>query len=168
MGAYMASSRIRPPILSLRSIMPSQSGHSGGSPTAALPREEPVPSVRDVIERRELLINRRLRLLDLEKIPRYLAAFAIRCRSYVSQNVAASWCLSDPHGDLLTVLLGIIPPERQADVVVLDLADVAYPVGLNPLDVTLGRDPNKAVENLLLIFSHIWTRFGLRAWRYIC
>ena len=92
------------------------------------------------------------------EIPRALVALRDQVRE-LRQPSRGGLVVLDPHGDLLAVLLGIIPPQRQADVVVLDLADVAYPVGLNPLDVTLGRDRDKAVENLLLIFSHIWTRY---------
>lgn len=67
--------------------------------------------------------------------------------------------LIDPHGDLAQAFLGLVPPHRQDDVVLVDLADTAYPIALNPLDVTLGRERDKAVENLLLVFAHIWARF---------
>ncbi|HZC04440.1 MAG TPA: type IV secretion system DNA-binding domain-containing protein, partial [Ktedonobacterales bacterium] len=65
----------------------------------------------------------------------------------------------DPHGDLVAQLLGVIPPARRDDVILVDLADVAYPVALNPLDALLGRDRDKAVESLLQILSQIWARF---------
>ncbi len=65
----------------------------------------------------------------------------------------------DPHGDLVAHLLGVIPPARRDDVLLVDLADVAYPVALNPLDALLGRDRDKAVESLLQILSQIWARF---------
>jgi hypothetical protein len=65
----------------------------------------------------------------------------------------------DPHGDLVAHLLGVIPPARRDDVILVDLADVAYPVALNPLDALLGRDRDKAVESLLRILSQIWARF---------
>jgi hypothetical protein len=65
----------------------------------------------------------------------------------------------DPHGDLVAALLGLVPPAARERVVLVDLADTAYPVALNPLDVVLGRDRDKAVESLLQILSQIWARF---------
>ncbi len=41
-------------------------------------------------------------------------------------------------------------------VTLVDLADRDYPVGINPLDATLGRDRDKAIDNLLVIFEKIW------------
>jgi hypothetical protein len=45
-------------------------------------------------------------------------------------------CLVDPHGDLFRSLLGKIPADRVADVVILDPTDVEYPLGLNMLECT--------------------------------
>lgn len=45
-------------------------------------------------------------------------------------------CLVDPHGDLFQSLLGKIPADRVADVVVLDPTDEEYPLGLNMLECT--------------------------------
>jgi len=42
----------------------------------------------------------------------------------------------EPHGDLIATLAGLVPGARQDDVVVVDLANTAYPVGINPLDMT--------------------------------
>ena len=64
--------------------------------------------------------------------------------------------LLDPHGDLAGALLQSVPTARRADVLVLDLADTDYPFGLNPLDVTLGRTRDKACEDLMAVFAHIW------------
>ncbi|MBA3822285.1 MAG: type IV secretion system DNA-binding domain-containing protein [Ktedonobacterales bacterium] len=66
--------------------------------------------------------------------------------------------LVDPHGDLAQQMLGAIPPSRQGDVILLDLADTEHPPAINPLDVTLGRNRDKAVENLLVIFADIWDK----------
>jgi hypothetical protein len=62
----------------------------------------------------------------------------------------------EPHGELIETLAGLIPPTRRDDVVLLDAADRAYPPGINPLDATLGRDRDKAVDNLITIFERIW------------
>jgi hypothetical protein len=64
--------------------------------------------------------------------------------------------LIDPHGDLSEHVLARVPPERSDDVVWIDLSNPAYSVGLNPLDVTLGRGRDKAVADLLHTLSHIW------------
>jgi late competence protein required for DNA uptake (superfamily II DNA/RNA helicase) len=40
-------------------------------------------------------------------------------------------CLLDPHGDLTLDVLGRVPEERLADVILLDLLDSRYPFGLN-------------------------------------
>jgi len=65
----------------------------------------------------------------------------------------------DPHGDLVIRLLGCVPAARREEVVLVDLADTAFPVALNPLDALLGRDRDKAVESLLHILAQIWARF---------
>ncbi len=62
----------------------------------------------------------------------------------------------EPHRELIETLAGLIPPARLDDVVLVDVADRAYPPGINPLDVTLGRDRDKAVDNLITIFERIW------------
>jgi hypothetical protein len=64
--------------------------------------------------------------------------------------------LIDPHGDLCDHLLSQVPLERMDDVVVIDLADPDTVIGLNPLDVTLGRSRDKTVADLIKTFSHIW------------
>jgi DNA helicase HerA-like ATPase len=63
----------------------------------------------------------------------------------------------EPHRELIETLTGLIPPARQDDVVLLDVADMAYPPGINPLDATLGRNRDKAVDNLITIFERIWS-----------
>jgi hypothetical protein len=69
----------------------------------------------------------------------------------------------EPHLELIESLMGLIPPSRQDDVVLVDIADMAYPPGINPLDATLGRDRDKAVDNLITIFERIWsTSWGPR------
>ena len=63
----------------------------------------------------------------------------------------------EPHRELVEALTGLIPPARQDDVVLVDVADMAYPPGINPLDATLGRNRDKAVDNLITIFERIWS-----------
>lgn len=68
-------------------------------------------------------------------------------------------CLLDPHGDLVDAVLARVPPDREADVVLLDLADDGYPFGLNLFecaDLTdrklVGRVATQAVE----VFEKLW------------
>jgi len=63
----------------------------------------------------------------------------------------------EPHGDFATTLAGRIPPSLAERVVLIDLADTAHPPGINPLDMALGRDRDKAVDNLLVTFKAIWS-----------
>lgn len=64
--------------------------------------------------------------------------------------------LLDPHGDLVDLLVQSMPSSRIGQVVLIDLADIEYPIGFNPLDASLGRSRDKAVENLLAIFADVW------------
>jgi hypothetical protein len=69
----------------------------------------------------------------------------------------------EPHRELIEALIGLMPPARQDDVVLVDGADLAYPPGINPLDATLGRNRDKTVDNLITIFERIWsTSWGPR------
>lgn len=69
----------------------------------------------------------------------------------------------EPHGDLIARLLGSIPASRQDDVVVIDLAATDFPVGINPLDMSLGRSRDKAVDNLVQMGEAQWrTSWGPR------
>ena len=65
----------------------------------------------------------------------------------------------DPHHDLIEDLLGIIPPERVNDVLLLDFTDTDYPVGLNPLDASMGFTRDQAVSNLMSCFERVWSEF---------
>jgi hypothetical protein len=64
--------------------------------------------------------------------------------------------LIDPYGDLCEDALKIVPPGRVEDVILVDLSDSMASIGLNPLDVTLGRGRDKTISNLLKILAHIW------------
>lgn len=64
--------------------------------------------------------------------------------------------LIDPYGDLCDDVLKIVPLHRVEDVVLIDLADSTASIGLNPLDVTLGRGRDKTISDLLKMLAHIW------------
>jgi hypothetical protein len=67
--------------------------------------------------------------------------------------------LIDPHGDLAEAVLALVPEDRREDTFLVDLGDREYPIGLNLLDTTLFPDRDKAVSNLIAVFSQIWKNF---------
>jgi hypothetical protein len=67
----------------------------------------------------------------------------------------------DPHGDLIHHLLqSSIPPEREDDVVVWDVANVDYPPPLNLLRVPPALDRNLAASEVLDIFERTYDEFA--------
>jgi hypothetical protein len=67
--------------------------------------------------------------------------------------------LIDPHGDLFHLVLASLPPNRRADLVVIDPSDEQHLVGLNPLD--FGGAPNltrvnRVTNDLLDIFEELF------------
>jgi hypothetical protein len=91
-------------------------------------------------------------------------------KSTLFQHLAQALCLAragmdevtrpglafiEPHGDVVRALCGLLPPAEQDNVVLVDLADGDYPVGINPLDM-VGRDRDKAVDTLITLSEHLW------------
>lgn len=82
----------------------------------------------------------------------------------ITQDIAAGHpvIVIDPKGDLVADVLDRVPADREADVVVLDAADDARPVGLNPL-AGLGRDRELVVEQTVGTFRRIFhSSWGVR------
>ncbi|EFH88884.1 type IV secretory system conjugative DNA transfer family protein [Ktedonobacter racemifer] len=75
-------------------------------------------------------------------------------------------CVIEPHGDLIEDLLGLLPPEREEEVVLIDLHQQGFPPGINPLDatqVTSLEEADLIVSHLLTTFKGIWsTAWGPR------
>jgi hypothetical protein len=68
--------------------------------------------------------------------------------------------LVDPHSDLARQALGLVPPDRQTDVVYLDIGRaLTRPFGLNLLDIGLGWTRDQLVENALRVFRHEFDNF---------
>jgi Type IV secretion-system coupling protein DNA-binding domain len=81
----------------------------------------------------------------------------------VMQEGERGFFLLDPHGDLAQDVLRVVPESLHDKVVLIDLGDLDFCIGLNPLDVTLGRDRDLVVSALISVFSHIWkTSWGPR------
>lgn len=67
--------------------------------------------------------------------------------------------LVDPHRDLASAALGLVPRNRQADIVYLDIANRRRPFGINLLDAGLGWDRDQATANALRIFRREFDGF---------
>jgi hypothetical protein len=67
-------------------------------------------------------------------------------------------CFIDPHGSDILDVLAAIPPERYADVIYFDPADLSRPFSLNFLEYDLARPEQKTfiVNELLMIFKRLY------------
>ena len=68
--------------------------------------------------------------------------------------------LLDPHGDLVDRVLGIIPPERVGDVVLLDPADEEFSVGFNILSAHSDWERTLLASDLVSVFQRLSTSWG--------
>lgn len=65
-------------------------------------------------------------------------------------------CLIDPHGDLARDVLSLVPPEREADVLFLDLSDAAFPPAIGLLDARDEWEERLLVSDLLSILRRLF------------
>lgn len=66
----------------------------------------------------------------------------------------------DPHGDLIDRILGNIPPERVADVILLDPSDEEYSIGFNILSAHSELEKNLLASDLVSVFQRLSTSWG--------
>ena len=66
----------------------------------------------------------------------------------------------DPHGDLVDKILGIIPPNRISDVVLVDPSDEQYSVGFNILSAHSDLEKNLLASDLIAVFERLSTSWG--------
>lgn len=66
----------------------------------------------------------------------------------------------DPHGDLIDRILGCIPPERVADVVLFDAADEAYSIGFNILTAHSDLEKTLLASDLISVFQRLSSSWG--------
>ncbi len=66
----------------------------------------------------------------------------------------------DPHGDLIERILGIIPPERIDDVVLVDASDEEFSVGFNILSAHSDFEKNLLASDLVSVFARLSTSWG--------
>jgi hypothetical protein len=117
----------------------------------------PVHLAPELLRRHELLVgkSRKGKSALLGARWRQLAALP-----EITEAPRPTVVLVDPHSDLAGAALGLVPAGRQADVVCLDVGRARQrPFGLNLLDVGLGWDRDRLVENALLLFRHEFDQF---------
>jgi hypothetical protein len=66
----------------------------------------------------------------------------------------------DPHGDLVDKVLGIIPAERIADVVLVDPSDEEYSIGFNILSAHSDLEKNLLASDLVSVFERLSSTWG--------
>jgi hypothetical protein len=66
----------------------------------------------------------------------------------------------DPHGDLVDKILGIIPPKRIEEVVLLDPSDEEYAVGFNILSAHSDHEKTLLASDLVSVFQRLSTSWG--------
>ena len=83
-------------------------------------------------------------------------------RASTESTGAPGLAFIEPHGDVVHALCGLLPASEWDNVVLVDLANTDYPVGINPLDM-VGKDRDKVVDNLITIAEHLWaSSYGSR------
>jgi hypothetical protein len=85
----------------------------------------------------------------------HLAQALCLMRADMDEATRPGLAFIEPHGDVTHALCGLLPPAERDNVVLVDLADSDYPVGINPLDM-VGRDRDKAVDTLITLSEHLW------------
>ena len=68
------------------------------------------------------------------------------------------FCFIDPHGDAIEDILTAIPKERAEDVIIIDPADVARPIGINMLEYDPARPEQKTfvINEMIGIFDQLY------------
>ena len=66
----------------------------------------------------------------------------------------------DPHGDMIDDVLGLVPPERREDVILLDPADEEHVVGWNVLSAETQTARDILSSDLVAVFRRLSTSWG--------
>jgi hypothetical protein len=66
----------------------------------------------------------------------------------------------DPHGDLVDKILGIIPPERIGDVILVDPADEEFSIGFNILSAHSEHEKTLIASDLISVFQRLSSSWG--------
>src|SRR5436190_5248440 len=80
----------------------------------------------------------------------------------ISQDIENGECVAllDPHGDLVDKLLGVIPPDRVEDVILIDPSDEEYSVGFNILSAHSKLEKNLLSSDLVSVFQRLSSSWG--------
>jgi hypothetical protein len=80
-------------------------------------------------------------------------------RNLILQDICAGNGVGviDPHGDLATELLNLIPRHRIEDVVYFNPADMKYPIGFNLLGQTLPDNRHLVASGIVNVFKSVWS-----------
>ena len=83
----------------------------------------------------------------------------------IAQDLAsgAGLALLDPHGDLAETVLLHVPRHRPNDLVYVNPADSARPIGFNPLSAVPEDLKPIVADGVVSAFRHVWRRAGGRA-----
>lgn len=76
----------------------------------------------------------------------------------IAQDLAAGSGIAvlDPHGDLATAALHYLPKHRSNDLVYIDPADLACPIGFNPLGGVPDDVKPVVADGVVAAFHHVW------------
>ena len=85
----------------------------------------------------------------------HLAQAVCTLRTNCESIGAPGLAFIEPHGDVVHSLCGHLPASERDKVVLVDLANTDFPVGINPLDM-VGKDRDKVVDTLITIAEHLW------------
>jgi len=81
-------------------------------------------------------------------------------------------CLMDPHGDVIDAILDFVPEERIEDVVLIDPADMSYPISFNPLANVDPGFKHQLTQGLIEVmekqFGANWTPRLEHVFRFTC
>jgi hypothetical protein len=79
-------------------------------------------------------------------------------RSDIENNQGVA--LLDPHGDLVDRILGVIPPERMGDVILVDPSDEQFSIGFNILSAHSDLEKTLLASDLVSVFQRLSTSWG--------
>jgi len=82
--------------------------------------------------------------------------------SMILQDIAAGHGVGvvDPHGDLIDAILGLIPENRAADVILFDPSDPEHVVGWNMLSAHSEAEKDMLSSDLVAVFRRLATSWG--------
>ncbi|MBX7208673.1 MAG: type IV secretion system DNA-binding domain-containing protein [Verrucomicrobiaceae bacterium] len=82
--------------------------------------------------------------------------------SMIAQDIehGEGFALLDPHGDLVDAVMGLIPPERAGDVVLLDPSDEQFVVPFNILSAHSDFEKQLLASDLVSVFQRLSTSWG--------